>query len=220
MTCCSSYQAGRILTDVAMCHPSASCSFGSGQLEKAKLTERRKTDQYTAIAAARHVEQMHFVAETCGGLGASAVELIPRTFHTNISATLQRVARRSLSLFVQAGAPARHPLQSGLTSSLHRLRQSLHPSSIQPRSRACVISHHARLTATATASPCDREFVSPYLHPSIDTQLLRSPPQSTRASTACRLAETAAVAIVAFLCCSVMAVGSPPSSSNSTTRLL
>ena len=66
----------RILTDVAICHPFEASEVNRGQLGMAKAIERAKTVQNTATAAARHSEQLHFVADTCGGLSASAVKLI------------------------------------------------------------------------------------------------------------------------------------------------
>ena len=67
-----------ILSDVAICHPLApgKVTRRTGQLGAAKSMEVDKRRKYTDIALTRGFEQLPFVAETCGGLGPSAVELI------------------------------------------------------------------------------------------------------------------------------------------------
>ena len=59
-----------------MCHPFEASAAKLRQQVKVKYVEARKMIQHTAFAAARHFEQLRFVADTCGGLSASAVKLI------------------------------------------------------------------------------------------------------------------------------------------------
>ena len=66
----------RILMDVAICHLVAASAANLRQQVKVKQVEARKMTKYTAIGVARLFEQLHFVAETCSGLSASAVKLI------------------------------------------------------------------------------------------------------------------------------------------------
>ena len=68
----------RILTDVAICHPLApgAVRARTGQLGKVKGMEAVKREKYAKIATDHRFEQLPFVAETCGGFGPAAMQLI------------------------------------------------------------------------------------------------------------------------------------------------
>ena len=69
-----------ILTDVAICHPLAPEAVRSGHgrctLGAAKHSETKKRRKYAQVSLQRHLEQLPFVMETCGGVGPSGDRLI------------------------------------------------------------------------------------------------------------------------------------------------
>ena len=67
-----------ILTDVVVCHPLAPAALkrSGGKLARARAAEQRKKRKYAKLASQRRYEMLPFAAETSGGLGPAAVQLM------------------------------------------------------------------------------------------------------------------------------------------------